>query len=226
MTSSYYEATGVLVLDQVTPVITALFGGMKLDATYPGDGQAYIAFNYCESCAHWDTVCEELAAVATSLGLPIANEQTLPTIEQVLEALSRHFGGDQDEALANLIEHHSFDGLVDFDALFLIATRFDDGHGLKEIRMAGCWSNGKRRLFESGGDGFFLSRECKVSSGSSHAVYLGNNLRKALLLNNVEAAADVLAQEAQRLLAGVANKAQRRQLQQRLSERLRCLATT
>lgn len=43
MANNYYDATGVLVLNQVTPVISALFGGFKLDASFPSEGQAYIA---------------------------------------------------------------------------------------------------------------------------------------------------------------------------------------
>lgn len=59
MANNYYDATGVLVLDQVTPVITALFGGLKLDASYPGNGEVYIAQIAEDSGAHWDDVCED-----------------------------------------------------------------------------------------------------------------------------------------------------------------------
>ena len=52
MANNYYDATGVLVLDQVTPVITALFGGLKLDASYPGNGEVYIAQIAEDSGAH------------------------------------------------------------------------------------------------------------------------------------------------------------------------------
>ena len=33
MSNNYYDATGVLVLDRITPVMTALFGGFNLDET-------------------------------------------------------------------------------------------------------------------------------------------------------------------------------------------------
>ena len=39
MANTYFDATGVLVLDRVTPVITTLFGGFKLDEAYPGNGE-------------------------------------------------------------------------------------------------------------------------------------------------------------------------------------------
>lgn len=38
MANNYYEATGVLVLDRVTPVIQALFGTFALDESHPGNG--------------------------------------------------------------------------------------------------------------------------------------------------------------------------------------------
>lgn len=74
MANNYYDATGVLVLDRVTPVITALFGGFKLDASHPGDGQAYIALVAEDNNPSWEDLCEGLSELATSLGLP------LPTI--------------------------------------------------------------------------------------------------------------------------------------------------
>ncbi|BGD46986.1 TPA: hypothetical protein ACSQFP_003713 [Pseudomonas aeruginosa] len=43
MANNYYEGTGVLVLNRVTPVIKALFGAFALDENHPGNGQAYIA---------------------------------------------------------------------------------------------------------------------------------------------------------------------------------------
>lgn len=33
MAQNYYDATGTLVLDKVTPIIKALFGGFNLDET-------------------------------------------------------------------------------------------------------------------------------------------------------------------------------------------------
>ncbi len=35
MANNYYEATGLLSLERVTPVIVALFGAFHLDANYP-----------------------------------------------------------------------------------------------------------------------------------------------------------------------------------------------
>ena len=68
-----------------------------------------------------------------------------------------------------MIERHSFEDTADLDALFLIATRFDDGHHLTAIQFEGCWYCSKPRLFEFGGNGCYLSREVRVISSSSQA---------------------------------------------------------
>ena len=70
-----------------------------------------------------------------------------------------NFTVDQDEELAHLIEHHPFENEADLEALFLIASRFDDGHQLTAILFEGCWHCIKPRLFEFGGDACFLSKE-------------------------------------------------------------------
>ncbi|GHU04838.1 hypothetical protein FACS1894158_05990 [Betaproteobacteria bacterium] len=69
MANNYYDATGVLVLSQVTPVIKALFGAFHLDETYPGDGQAYIARISESNNPLWDDVQDGLADLAVELGL-------------------------------------------------------------------------------------------------------------------------------------------------------------
>lgn len=220
MANNYYDATGVLILDKVTPIITALFGGFKLDASFPDDGQAYIALIAGDGGAHWDDICEDLATLAVSLGLSQPYEQQ-PAIGQVLEILSKHFGAGQDEALENLIEHHSFEDDADLDALFLIATRFDDGHGLQAIQFEGCWHCSKPRLFEFGGDGYFISREFEVYGASGQPIQFGNGIRQALLVRDLDKVTELIARETQRLLNGLKDDLQRQQVQQRLRELLR-----
>lgn len=220
MANNYYDATGVLVLDQVTPVITALFGGMKLDTSYPGNGQVYIAQIAEDSGAHWDDVRDDLASLAQSLGLSVPGEE-VPTMDDVLTVLSGHFGSDQDADLQHLIEHHRFEDDADLNAQFLIATRFDDGHGLKEIRFEGCWYCSKPRLFNFGGDSSFISREYTVFGDSGHVLNVGNRIQQALLIQDLETAASEFHRETQRLLAGITDETQRQQLQHRLSELLR-----
>jgi len=213
MANNYYDATGVLILDRVTPVITALFGGFRLDESYPGNGRAYIARISEDSDTSWDRVLDSLIALAAELDLPApgmdesgndSSDDEMP-IGAVLELFAKHFGADQNDELANLIEHHSFDDDADLDALFLIATCFNDGHNLVAIQFEGCWYCSKPRLFEFGGESCFLSREVRLFSTSSSAMEIGPELRNAIVANDPDAAAARITREAQAFLMGISD---------------------
>ncbi|TBU88450.1 hypothetical protein [Phytopseudomonas dryadis] len=215
MANNYYDATGVLVLDRITPVIAALFSGFKLDASYPGNGQAYIARIAEDNEPDWDTIYENLVDLAVSSNLPVSTED-IPPMDELLAVFAKHFGADHDEALMNLIEQHGFDDVVDVDALFLIATRFNDGHNLKEICLEGCWHCSKARLFEFGGDGYYWSHEFETFSASGQAIQLGREIRRALLSSDLDTAATAIERETTRLLSGINDEAQRKQLHRRV----------
>jgi len=107
--------------------------------------------------------------------------------------------------LDHFIEHQDFGGFAGLDALFLIATWFDDGHNLKAVAFEGCWHCSKPRLFEFGGDGCFISRPVGHFANSSQVLELGEALMQALLDNNIEAAGILIANQTIRLLAGIRN---------------------
>ena len=176
MANNYYEGTGVLVLNRVTPVIKALFGAFALDENHPGNGQAYIAQIAETNDPRWTDVLDGLENLATQLGIPMPDDEEL-SIPPLLERLAAHFGADQDGELENLIEHHQFEDGADLEALLLIATRFDDGHNLTAIQFEGCWYCSKPRLFEFGGNGCYLSREVQVFRAPSQALLLSTSAR-------------------------------------------------
>jgi len=208
MANNYYEATGVLVLDRVTPVIQALFGAFALDESHPGNGQAYIAQIAETTNPQWPDVLDGLEDLATQLGIPMPDDEGL-SIPPLLELLAVHFGADEDEELGNLIERHSFEDTADLDALFLTAIQFE-----------GCWYCSKPRLFEFGGNGCYLSREVRVISSSSQALQLGDQLRKAIVAADIEEASALIALETINLLAGVSDEPFRMNLRRRVAERL------
>ncbi len=224
MANNYYEGTGVLMLDRVTPVIKALFGGFALDENYPGDGQAYIAQIAETNDPQWSDVFGGLEDLTAQLGVPMPDddesEDEGSLIPQVIERLAEFFGSSKDEELANLIEHHKFEDNADLDALLLIATCLDDGHHLSAIQFEGCWYCSKPRLFEFGGDGSYLSREVQVARASSQALQLGDQLRKAILAADAEEASAVIAMEAGSLLAGINDGQFRMNVRRRVAERL------
>ena len=219
MANNYYDATGVLMLERVTPVITALFDGFNLDASYPGNGQTYIARISESNDPQWDDVLEALTDLATVLDLPVPDEED-PSMAMILEVLAPHFGADQNLELQNLIEHHRFEDSADLDALLLIASCFNDGHNPAAIQFEGCWHCSKPRLFEFGGEGCFLSRELNVFSSSRQALDLGLDLHQALLADDLDKAAARIAKETQTLLAGISEESIRERLRRRVIEQL------
>lgn len=219
MANNYYEGTGVLVLDRVTPVIKALFGAFALDENHPGHGQAYIARIAETNDPQWIDVFGGLEDLAAQLGIPMPEDEGL-SVPPVLERLAEFFGTSRDEELANLIEHHQFEDGADLEALLLIATCFDDGHHLTAIQFEGCWYCSKPRLFEFGGNGCYLSREVQIHRTSSQALQLGEQLRKAILAADVEEASALIALEATNVLASITDEQFRMNLRRRVAERL------
>lgn len=219
MANSYYDATGVLILDRVTPVITALFGAFKLDASYPGNGRAYIA-RLAEACdPQWSDVLDGLVSLAAELDLPAPDEEEV-NLPWVLEALAEHFGAGANVDLLNLIEHDSFEDSADLEALLLIASCFNDGHNLAAIEFEGCWHCSKPRLFEFGGAGCFFSKELRVFSSSSDALQLGRDLRKAIQADNLSEASARITLLVLDLLAGIADESLRARLRRQVGDRL------
>ncbi len=211
MANNYYEATGILVLNQVTPVIRALFSEFRLDADYPGNGEAYIALR-SDSSPSWDDLRETLTDLARSLAL-IPSPDTLTPIGEVLQVLSDHFCADGNTALDSMIQRDDFGDAADLKDLFLLATCFDDGHHLREIRFEGSCRFDKLRLFEFGGAGHYMSREFALDSASSDALQLGPLIRSALSSKDFASAGIIVAREALRLLAGIRDAVQRDQVQ-------------
>ena len=176
MSNNYYDATGVLVLDRITPVITALFGGFNLDETYPGDGETYIARTSEGSDPQWDDIRDNLVELAYQLGRPFPEDEE-PSIQSYLRLLAKHFSAESDPQLDHLLRAH----------------RFEDGHGLRAIRFEGCWHSDRPRLFEFGGNGMFISRDVTVYSSSTRALELGQDLHKAIQAGDLDEAAARIA---------------------------------
>jgi hypothetical protein len=222
MANNYFDMTGVLVLDKVTPVIKALFGPFELDETYPGNGLAYIA-NISETTnGSWECVLENLQELVETLDLSLPSEVE-DNVAENLHVLARHFGADQHEELSNLIEHSDFENDADLDSLFTIAHAFNDGHGLKAYKAEASWHCSKPRLFEFGGAGDFAGLHVSVSSSSQQIVQLGEELEAALAASDIDKAAEILLKRfggIGNLLAGIHAESVRAAVRLKLSELL------
>src|SRR5471032_878250 len=98
MANNYYDMTGVLVLNKVTPVIKALFGPFNLDETYPSNGQAYIANISESSNCSWDAVLENLQDLTAELDLALPDDAE-DNVAEHLRLLAVHFSAVQEEGL-------------------------------------------------------------------------------------------------------------------------------
>ncbi|MFP9230724.1 hypothetical protein [Pectobacterium cacticida] len=220
MANNYYEGTGVLMLDHVTPVIKALFSAFALDEHYPGNGRAYIARIAETNDPQWDDVLEGLVDLTATLGLDIPDQSDDSLLAGVLGQLAVHFGAEDDEGLESLIENHPFEDRVDLDALLVIATCFDDGHHLTAIQFEGCWYCSKPRLFEFGGESCFLSREVRLFGSSTRVREFGSQLRQTILAKDIEEASAFIALESASLLAGINDEMFRKEVRHRVAQRL------
>jgi hypothetical protein len=219
MAKNYYDMTGVLILDKITPVIKALFGVFELDETYPGNGQAYIANMSEGSSCSWEYVLEKLQELVEELGLALP-EDAEDTIEEHLYVLATHFGADENEVLSNLIEHNVFEDDADLDSLFTIAKAFDDGHGLKAYKTETAWHCSAPRLFEFGGAGDFTGMHVSVGNSSNQIVALGERLEAALSASDTDKAADILREKVGNILSGIYDATTRDVIRSKLSNLL------
>lgn len=201
MTQHFHDLTGVLVLDQVTPVIKALFGGFKLDESRPGNGEVFIARMSETNDPQWDDIRDQLVALAKQLGLSPSDTEAGATSEDWLSALAEHFNGGA-LLLCNLIEP---DDSAELDDLFEIAQLMDDGHGLKAMKLEAAWHSSKPGLFEFGGSGNYRGRHFVTSSTSSASLSTGTAVDAALAERNSTKAAERLLSDIRHLLAGIAD---------------------
>jgi hypothetical protein len=218
MANNHYAATGVLTLERVTPLIVALFGEFHLKANYPRKGRAAIALTAGSAFPCWENIHGKLSALGIHLGI-LPQEET-PDPKTVLSAWAKHFHVEQDEELQNLIKHHPIRETADLDTLFLLATRFDDGHRLTVIEFEGCWHSSKLRLFGFGGDAYFCSREVKLFDESPHVRGFAGALRSALREENSTHASRLMLIEILRLLDGIQDSAARETVRRQIAESL------
>lgn len=213
MANNYYDATGTLVLDKVTPVIKALFGGFNLDEKYPGNGEAYIATISEENDPNWDAIREALVELAEELDLT-PTEDVVDGADGWLHALCVHFGDKDDELVSEIAD---LDDSVWVGDVFRIAQKLDDGHGLKAVKLEGCWHCSKPRLFEFGGDGQYITKDCAVSVSSGEAIEFGMALQTALDGGNLDKVADVAFVRIGKVLGSIQDDATRNAVRSKLA---------
>jgi hypothetical protein len=218
-----YNASGVLILDRVTPVIRALFGVYPLDENSLYRREAYFTQVSGTNEPLWSGVLAGLTGLAAELGL-VLSDQCASSIPTVLSALAEHFGTGEEEEMKSLLQHYDFHGGTNLDVLFLIATRLNDGHNLVAIQSEACfktcWFRGAPQFSEFSGEAFYRSREVRIHGDTWHVAHLGSHLRQAVLKADVDGASRAILQETEALLSGIHDGQFRQCVRQQLAERL------
>jgi len=207
MANNYYDMTGVLVVQTITPIIEALFGALNMDATEPGEGsgECYIANMAEDTDATWAPILEELTELVRGWGLHTDGDEDL-TMATCLVKVGEKFKLDPNTTgkdLAKIIESNDFENDADLSVLFALATLFDDGHGLTAIRTEGCWRCDRPRLFNFGGEGLYISKNVQAGASSTQVVTLGEKLDEAISAGNNALAATTLVKRIESILDGI-----------------------
>lgn len=133
------EATGMLMLERITPVITALFGGYLQQATVCQEG---IMIKLWEDMPPtWRQVHQALVQLGNALGMPIPRKAQ-SKIKDQLDWFSWFLRNEESSQLQTLLREHSFEGMADLDTLFLLSEILNDGHGLFGMRFEGLLPRG------------------------------------------------------------------------------------
>ncbi|WP_109479882.1 hypothetical protein [Paraburkholderia sp. C35] len=237
------DATGTLVLNRITPVVHALFDAF--DVTALGDGEAMIAWsdddgagNYATTAISdgtWGDAHQGLIRLASDLGVHVDQaDDDEPVLPPVFAALMDHFGVPvaSRETVNDLVDRHGFDCIdewfdtpADFADLLMLASLFDDGHGLASIALD-CASVGSRPAIQSYyGTATFQGVQFSHWVNTSKELLWAERLRKAIAAQNLDRASKVVTEKVTRLLDGIKDETVRATVAQNLIAALQATQT-
>lgn len=216
MKNIHYDAYGVLKLDTITPIISTLFHGYKLEKSHLND-DVYVSQLSSRSKANWNDLMFALVNLAKQRNLSLPSDYPL---NAVLKGFAQHFGVDSQSELTAFIEQGHFSNTPEIADLFLLATAFDDGHHLTTIQYTSLWYCSRSPSLQFGHDNYFLSKEVRLFATSTHTHVLGEKLRNAALTNAVAECAHLLIDELLHSLSGICNTSLRADIHRHIAERL------
>lgn len=204
MSNTYYDMTGLLLAKAITPILKALFGGFRLEQDENGPGTIGFRVIAESESTCWEGIISQLQTYAETLGFTVdADEAPDASAAEVIGFLAKHFKKEKCDGLDDLIEQTDFDGDAAMDALFQLATVFDDGHELKGIQYEGCWHSDKARLFHFGGNGGFISKNVFFAGDSTSFTSAGHELDEAINQDDAVAAAGVIGTQLSNMLDAI-----------------------
>jgi len=204
MATSSYAASGLLVLDRLTPTIRALFGEHHLvDKLEYGK---VVEFSLGTELGEplWRNLLPHLKHLATERGVspPPENEQTSL---RLLQEVAASFHLTKDKETRDILASTRFDGIADVSMLFRLCLKFDDDHGLRNLLYQGSrWSDG-REPFAYGGNACFLSRHAQLFVDTTSLVETGELISRGVEIRDMDLAAEHIATAAWELIHGISD---------------------
>lgn len=141
-----FEATGMIMVERITPIITALFGEY-LQQTETCMGGVFVKL-WEESPPTWRSVHKALVRLSDQLDMPIPRKQQA-TIQGQLDWMSWFLLGEESKDLNAFLKKFSFEGYADVETLVFLSDVLDDGHGLFASRFEGRLAHGVPALLQS-----------------------------------------------------------------------------
>ena len=214
MASNFYQQTGIILLDNVTPVIKTIFSAFTIGEVRNGSA-SFISDD--DNNLHWESLREDLVRLAEEMQIELPVTADRDSTDDWIAALLGHFA-PADEDLRSLVL--GSDEQPTMGELFRLARNLDDGHGLIALKLEGAWTCTKPIPFAFGGNGEYYGQHVMVQTSSQSAVSIGDQLENKLAADLPKAAADVLLNEVLQLLNGIHNPDARSAVQRALGEKL------
>lgn len=140
------EATGMIMVERITPVIAALFGEFP-QQTETCLGGLFIKLRE-ESPPSWKAVHKALVRLSDQLDMPIPRKQQA-TIQGQLDWMSWFLLGEESGVLKGFLQDFDFEGHADVETLVFLSDVLDDGHGLFASRYEGRPAPGVPTLLQA-----------------------------------------------------------------------------
>ena len=214
--------TGVLHLKTVSPIIRTLFGLFHLRYESPDTEHAYFTSCTQENGPYWHDLLPYLLQYSGrrthSIDRAASHGRSSPEdlVRFLLRSLAVQFDCALDPVIATVLsETHRFEK-VDFETLFQLASRFDDGHGLKTLQLRLAQMSGPFKVVQTS---LYIGQDFSLTTSTSE-IDLGDDLDSNLRANHLDEAASRIVTEIQRLLNGIQNPTKRKSVHWRVADQL------
>lgn len=198
MANNYYQATGSLKLNQITPVINALFGVFNVEEI--DNETAYIKQDEGDCTSH-EAVAEQICLV---MEVAPGDDSFACSLRAMADKVGKY--DEVSEYLSQSELEFAPDDSCDLNLLYDLARIMDDGHGLSSLQISGAWTCDKMRLGEFGGDATYIGNNFTLRTGTYIAENLGEFIDRAIGEGDFVKVQSRIFSDLHNMLSGVSNE--------------------